>query len=170
MTEYKNRSIIYLKKNIFDEEVKNNKILFDQLLRLRAEFENYRKRTERDRENLVKFAEESLIKELLPFMDNIERAVSSAHNHKDFESLKQGLIMIQKQLKDILTKEGVVDIKTQGEKFNPLVHEVVTEEETDEHPEGTIIEELQKGYTLAGKVIRPGMVKVSKKKAKKEEK
>jgi len=164
MSIYKDRSIIYSKKTQFDEETEKNKALYDQLLRLKAEFENFRKRTERDKENLIKFAEESLIQELLPVMDNIERAIDSAHNHRDFDSLKQGVIMIQKQLKEILSKTGLVEMKTDGEKFDPRLHEIVSQEEADKHPEGTIIEELQKGYLLADRVIRPAMVKVSKKK------
>lgn len=164
MSEYKNRSIVSSKKCSFDEEVQKNKKLFDQLLRLKAEFENFRKRTERDREGYIKFAEESLIQQLLPVMDNLERAIHSAHNHKDFGSLKQGVIMIQKQLKEILTKAGIANIETGGKKFNPQMHEIVSEEEDNNRPEAIILEELQKGYTLAGKVIRPAMVKVSKKK------
>ena len=164
MSGYKNRSIVYSKKCSFDEEGKKNKMLYDQLLRLKAEFENFRKRIERDKENLIKFAEGDLVQELLPVIDNMERAIESDHNHKDFDSFKQGVIMIQKQLREILTKAGLADIKTAGEKFNPFRHEIVSEEDIDNHPEGTIIEELQKGYTLSGRVIRPAMVKVSKKK------
>jgi len=164
MRGHKNRSIISSKKCSFDEEVQKNKELFNQLLRLKAEFENFRKRTEKNKENYIKFAEEGLIQQLLPVMDNLERAIHSAHNHKDFDSFKQGVIMIQKQLKEILVKSGVADIKAVGEKFDPQKHEIVSEEEDDGHPEETIVEELQKGYTLAGKVIRPAMVKVSKSK------
>ena len=164
MSGHKNRSIIYSKKYSFDEEVKKNKILYDQLLRLKAEFENFRKRTERNKEDLIKFAEGNLIQELLPVIDNLERAIDSAHNHKDFDLFKQGIIMIQKQLREILTKAGLADIKSAGEKFDPHWHEIVSEEEIDGRPEGTIITELRKGYTLDGRVIRPAMVKASKKK------
>ncbi len=164
---YKNRSIISVQKCSCEDENKKNKILFDQLLRLKAEFENYRKRTEKEKENYIKFAEEALIQKLLPLMDNIDRAVASANSHKDFESLKQGVILIQKQFKEILIKAGVMDIKSLGEKFDPHLHEIISEHEADEHPEETIVEELQKGYTLGGKVIRPAMVKISKKKDKK---
>ena len=167
MTKDKDRSIINVKKSCCQAIAKEKEELFDQLLRLKAEFENFRKRSDKEKENFVKFGSEALIKEMLPVLDNLERAVASAHNHKDFESFKQGIIMIEKQLVEILKKEGLSKIAAVGKKFDPQQHEILAEEEHEKHPEGIILEELQKGYTLGGKVIRPAMVHVSKGKKKK---
>lgn len=132
---------------------------YNRLLRMQADFENYRKRVARENEDLTKFANEALIMELLPVIDNFELAFSVQNN--DYEKLLAGMEMIHRQLQDILAKEGVETITAVGEPFNPEYHEAVMREETGEHPENTVTAELRRGYTYKGKVIRPTMVKVS---------
>ncbi|MCL6610137.1 MAG: nucleotide exchange factor GrpE [Peptococcaceae bacterium] len=131
---------------------------FNRLVRLQADFENYRKRVAREREDLLKYANEQLIMALLPVIDNFERAL--AVKNDDCEKLLAGVEMISRQLQDVLAREGIEAIPAVGEQFNPEYHEAVMKEETGELPENTVTEELRRGYTYRGKVIRPAMVKV----------
>lgn len=132
---------------------------FNRMARMQADFDNYRKRTAREREDLLKYANEQLILSLLPVVDNFERALSTKND--DPEKLLAGVEMISRQLKEILEREGLCPIPAVGEQFNPEVHEAVMKEENSEYPENTIIEELQRGFTCRGKVIRAAMVKVA---------
>ena len=136
------------------EEQKN------QLLRTLADFDNYKKFQTKDKENFVKFANETLIIDLLPVVDNFARALTAA---KDNEEIKKGLGLIKKQLEEALKKHGVVEIEALGKAYDPHCHEAILQKEHD-GPENINIEEVQKGYTLRGKVIRPSMVIVSKNK------
>ncbi len=137
---------------------------FERLLRLQAEFENYRKRANKERAEFLQYATEDLICDLLPVMDNFDRAIESAKNSNNSEALLQGIEMVQKQMKEVLGRKGLGRIESLGKEFNPNEHEAMAHVESDEHPESTVLEELQPGYRLKEKVIRPAIVKVSKKK------
>jgi Molecular chaperone GrpE (heat shock protein) len=132
---------------------------FQRLVRIQADFENYRRRTAREREDLVKFATEQLLVSLLPVVDNFERALASGRSNPD--KLLEGVEMIYRQLFDLLVAEGLVPIPTVGERFDPARHEAVSQIKSSEHVDNTILEEFRKGYYLKDKVIRPAMVKVA---------
>ena len=134
---------------------------YDHLLRLQAEFDNYRKRTQKEKTDLIKYASERLVAELLPVLDNFERAASVAESNPDFAAYSQGVDMILRQMQSALSKEGLKAMEAIGQPFDPNLHEAVLRVESEEHPENTVIEELQKGYYLKEKVLRPCMVKVS---------
>jgi len=134
---------------------------YDHLLRLQAEFDNYRKRTLKEKTEIIKYASERIIGELLPVLDNFERAASSAQLNPDFNAFSQGVDLIFRQLQTALGKEGLKAIESVGQPFDPNLHDAVLRVESDEHPENTVIEELQKGYYLKEKILRPSMVKVS---------
>ena len=134
--------------------------LKDRLLRTLADFDNYKKIQAREKEQFVKFANETIIIDLLPVVDNFARALAAA---KDNEEIKKGLALIKKQLEDSLKKHGVAEIEALGKTYDPNFHEAILQKEAD-GPENINIEEVQKGYTLRGRVIRPSMVIVSKNK------
>lgn len=139
-------------------------ILQDKLLRLGAEFENYKKRVQKEREELMKYAGEIFIFELLHIVDNFERAFQAADKTQDFLVLHKGVEMILKEVQDFLKEKGVKKIEATGTQFDPHRHEAIELVEREDKPENEIVEELQAGYELNGKVIRPAKVKVSKKK------
>ncbi len=134
----------------------------DYLRRLKAEFENYKKREERQRAEFIKWANEGLVTELLPVMDSLERALNGVHASHDLESFLPGVELIRKQLNDVLVKNGIVTIETIGKPFDPKIHEAMIHIESDEYPEDTISQELRKGYLFNDKVIRAAQVAVSK--------
>jgi molecular chaperone GrpE len=127
---------------------------------LRADLDNYKKRAAREREDFVKYANEPLILELIDVYENLERALANAR--KTDESMARGIDMIYSGMKATLEKHGLKPIKTVGEKFDPYLHEAVMQEVDNDHGEDTVLEELQRGYTLNLKVIRYAKVKVSK--------
>ena len=131
--------------------------LYDRLLRKQAEFENYRKRIERERSEFVQFASAELVKELLNALDSFDLAL-----HKTGGDLR-GFELIYKQLQDTLTRFGLQAIDAKGQKFDPNVHQAVATQSTDEVEENTVVEEMRKGYTLNGRLLRPAMVTVSAK-------
>jgi molecular chaperone GrpE len=136
--------------------------LYDQLLRRAAEFENYRRRIERDRTDAYQRARVEVLLEFLPVVDNFERALSSLENSGgDAEALRQGVELIHKQFKDALTKFGLEPVDSIGQTFDPHLHEAVTIEATDKHKENTVIEEFQRGYRIGDKLLRPAKVKVA---------
>ena len=137
--------------------------LNDKLLRLGAEFDNFRKRSKREKEELRKHATENLMVEMLEVCDNFERALHSAKSADDSKSIVEGVEMVLKQFISILEKEGVKKIECKGEEFDPYLHEAMMHIETDEYPDNTIIDVHKPGYTLHSKVIRPVMVTVAKK-------
>ena len=128
------------------------------LQRLAAEFDNYRKRAVRDQENLVTRAHERLVKELLPIVDDLERALEAAEQHEEAK-LEEGVRLVQRQLASVLEREGLAEIPTDG-KFDPHVHEALLSQPS-EAEEGTVIEVLQKGYRLGDRVLRPARVVVA---------
>ena len=133
----------------------------DKFVRLQAETDNFRKRLSREKDEFSQYANERLFKELIPIFDNLERALEDPSN--DTKSLKEGLEMILKQFSAFLEKEKVEPIKAIGEKFDPMVHEALTSEESNDHEENTIISEFVKGYTINNRVLRPSQVVISKK-------
>ncbi len=136
----------------------------ERLLRATAEFENFKKRSEREISNFRKFANESLIKEILPIVDNLERALATPYeqNEESFNAFRQGVEMTLKGLLDSLKTFGVVLVEALERPFDPNFHQAVSQEESDRYPEGTVTKELQKGYMLRDRLLRPAMVLVSK--------
>jgi len=134
----------------------------ENFLRALADFDNYRRRTRTELEQARQFGLEDLIIRLLTVLDNFERAIKTAEEIRDFDALHGGVVLILRQLRDILEKEGVRPIETEGRQFDPTKHEAMMRVETDEYPDNTIIEEFQKGYMLGDKVVRPSMVKVAR--------
>jgi molecular chaperone GrpE len=135
--------------------------LTDTLKRLQAEFENFRKRTDKDWAEKVKLANQRLILELLPVLDSFDKAVQESNEHP--ETLK-GLAGLRKQLLQVLQKEGLKEIKAEG-KLDPFAHEVLLAEESEDAEDGKILQVFQKGYSLNSRPIRPARVKVAKRKA-----
>ncbi len=136
----------------------------DRHLRLAAEFDNFRKRNLKERQDLHNYANESLVKELLPVVDNLERAVSHGRKEEqraDSENLLQGVELTWRSLMQILTRFGVVEIEAEGKPFDPQVHEAVRRVASSDHPPGTILEVYQKGYLLKDRLLRPAMVAVA---------
>ncbi len=136
-------------------ELENSK---DLLLRTAAEFDNYKKRTERERAMTAEYAKASIIKMLLPVFDNVDRAEAS---DKDSAEYAKGIEMIVKQLNDVVTNLGITETGAVGDTFDPTVHEAVMHVEDDTVGENTIVEVFQKGYRLGDTVIRAAMVKVA---------
>ena len=134
----------------------------DQLKRLQADFDNYRKRVEKERIEIGNHAKEDVVLPILEVIDNLERCEKSAEETDDFEALKTGVGLTLKHLKGVLMKEGLEAISCEGERFDPEKHEAMLTTESEEHEDETIAEELQKGYMFNSKVIRPSKVKVVK--------
>ncbi len=141
------------------EESKKN---YDLYLRSQAEMENIKKRNAKEKEEWIKYANETLIKEILPVMDNLENAISHTQNENSLQSLKEGVELTLKGLKDSLVKSGLAEVKAEGEPFDPCFHHAVSELEDKSVKAGIIIQELQKGYLLNQRLIRPAMVVLSK--------
>ncbi len=135
--------------------------LSDRLLRLAAEFDNYRKRIEREREQILEWARADVISQILPIVDNFERALESARWVGDFTALVQGLDLIRKQFDAVLSRFGVRRIETIGQPFDPARHEAISTEERDDHEENTVIDEYQPGYMMGDRLLRPARVKVA---------
>ena len=134
----------------------------DQYLRAVAEFENTRKRLQREKDEFVKYAAEGLIRELLPVLDSLSLALVAVDKQSDPQAVVKGVHLIYRQLLGLLEKEGIKRIPTIEERFDPHLHEAVGHvPAADGQQEGTIVEEVQVGYTMNGKVIRPAMVKIA---------
>jgi len=129
--------------------------------RKQAEFENYRKRMEREKLDLARYAGADLVKEVLPVLDNLERARSYAAGSSE-EQLKDGIAIIHRQLQETLTRMGLTEVESQGRPFDPHIHEAVSQQESAEHPEGTVLEVFQKGYLFKDRLLRPAMVSVAR--------
>ncbi len=149
-----------------EQEAREN---YDRLLRVSAEFENYKKRASREMDEFRKFSNQSLIKEMLSVVDNLELAMNSTNGHENIDQgLRDGLEMTHKEILKIFEKFNVKPISTKGQPFDPTFHEAVMQEETDEYPGKTVINELQKGYLIHDRLLRPSMVVVAKSQEKKE--
>jgi molecular chaperone GrpE len=133
----------------------------DHLQRLQAEFDNYKKRVDREKAELIEYASAELVSELIDIMENLERGVASAKGSDDIDSIVKGMEMVSTQLKDILGSRGLKPIEAVGKKFDPHYHEAMMMTPTDEYPYNTVIEEFQQGYMIKDKVIRYSKVRVS---------
>ena len=140
---------------------------WDRLLRVSADFDNYKKRAIRERQDAVRFANESLIEKLIPIVDNLEMALaaSSPSQEGKGDALMTGVSMIYNQLRTILTDAGVAEIDAAGQPFDPSWHEAVQQQPSADVPEGCVLQQLRKGYKLNDRLIRPATVVVAKKPA-----
>jgi molecular chaperone GrpE len=140
------------------EEVKVN---YDRFVRQVAELENFKKRATREKDEAVRFANENLVRDLLPVIDNLERAVAHAQGAGNGKPLVEGVEMVLKGLLDVLAKHGVVQISSVGQPFDPEKHEAMAQVESENHAPNTVIEEHHKGYLLKDRLLRPALVTVA---------
>jgi molecular chaperone GrpE len=143
-----------------DEELRN---LHDKYLRICADFENYKKRNMKEQMESAKYANEKILKELLPAIDNLERAILHSKETSDLKGLVEGVELTYKQFLDSLGRFGVKVVESIGEPFDPSRHQALGQVESDKHDENIIIEELQKGYLLEDRILRPALVNISRK-------
>jgi molecular chaperone GrpE len=143
-----------------EQEAKSN---YDRVLRQAAELENFKKRTARERDEAIRFANEYLIKDLLPVLDNLERAVAHAkEGGGSGKPIVEGVEMVLKGSLDVLARHGVIQVSAVGQPFDPVKHEAMTQLESDEHPPNTVVEEHHKGYLLHDRLLRPALVSIAK--------
>lgn len=142
-----------------EEEIRQ---LQDKMLRQAADMENTRKRLERERRESITYANERLLREFLPVLDNLERALAHASDEVDSEALLEGVRMTCKSFADILEKFGCTSFESVGHPFDPNYHEAMLHQESDRQPENTVLQEFQKGYMLHDRLLRPAMVVVAK--------
>lgn len=133
---------------------------YDRLLRKTAEFDNYRKRVERERREQAEYAASDLLTDLLPLVDDLERALEADAQTGD--AYRKGVELIHKQMLELLRRRGVTPIEVVGHEFDPHLHQAVTYEAVPGHPEGEVVEEFRRGYKLRDRLLRPAMVKVAK--------
>ncbi|MBR6098940.1 nucleotide exchange factor GrpE [bacterium] len=132
-----------------------------QYMRLAADFENFRKRQNAEREALLRYGTENALTKMIEVLENFERAEKALENIEDYEKYKESFELLHKQVLEALTKMGLESINAQGQEFDPNFHDAVMQTPTSEHPEHTVIAELQKGYKLGDKVLRPALVNVA---------
>src|SRR5262245_35877338 len=140
-------------------EAKNN---YERFLRQAAELDNFKKRTAREREEAIRFANEILVKDLLPVVDNLERAIAHASGGGNGKPLVEGVEMVLKSLLDVLVKHGVTQISAVGQPFDPSRHEAMAQVESESHEPNSVVEEVNKGYLLRDRLLRPALVSVAK--------
>ncbi len=157
----KDHEIEELKKRL-EEKEKEAKENFDRLLRTAADLENYKKRAAREKEEWTKFSNEDLIKSILPFIDNLERAVNHAEKVVDVGVLIEGIKLTLQQIHQTLNRFGLTPFESVGKPFDPQRHEAMLVVETDQHEPNQVVEEFQKGYLLNERLLRPATVSVSK--------
>ncbi len=150
-----------LKKKI-EEKEKESRENYDRFLRMAADYENYKKRAARDKEDWIKFANEDLLKAILPFIDNLERAVSHAEKVADTGVLIEGVRLTLQQLLQALGKFGVSSFESVGKPFDPSLQEAILTIPSDQHDPNQVLEEFQKGYLLNDRLLRPATVSVSR--------
>ncbi|MBD3426380.1 MAG: nucleotide exchange factor GrpE [Candidatus Omnitrophica bacterium] len=144
------------------EKAKERDIFEAKWLKVHAEYENTRKRLEKEKTNFVKFANEGIVSQLFPIVDNFDMALDAMEKAKDKTAVMDGIRLVQKEFHRILEENGVERIQTKGKKFDPNVHEAVATAETDDYPEDEIIDEVRAGYLLNGRLLRPAQVIVVK--------
>jgi molecular chaperone GrpE len=159
--ETENKEIEELKKKL-EEKEKEVKENFDRFLRMAADLENYKRRAAKEKEEYVKFGNEDLVKAILPFIDNLERAVNHAEKVDDAGVLIEGVRLTIQQILQALNKFGLSSFESVGKPFDPSMHEAMLVIETDQHEPNQILEEYQKGYLLNNRLLRPATVSVSK--------
>ena len=149
-------------------EAAKAKEYWDKLLRTAADFENYKKRATRERQEAVKFANEGIISTLIPVLDNFDMAMAATANAPDaaIQSLQSGISMIHQQLKKALADAGLEEVDATGQKFDPNLHEAVAQQESADVPEGHVLQQMRKGYKLRDRLLRPASVVVAKKPSK----
>lgn len=140
----------------------------EQWMRTAADFDNFRKRSRRELEDMRKAGKEDLLKEFFPVFDNLERAIQSAQRATDVKAVAEGLTMVLRQYTDTLARGGITKVPTVGTQFNPSHHEAIQQVETDEHPPGTVVAEVQPGYAQGDRLVRAAMVVVAKPKTEKK--
>jgi len=145
-----------------DELRRERDALQDRLLRTAADFDNYRKRVERDRRDVADLAVADAMRDLLPIIDNLERALQATGAGADADALRKGVELIQLQMLDLLRARQVKLVDAVGMDFDPKVHQAVAHEPSSDHREGEVMEQLQRGYMLGERLLRPAMVKVAK--------
>ena len=136
---------------------------WDRLLRVTADFDNYKKRATREKQDAIKYANESLLQKLIPVMDNFEMALAAPSSAENAQSLQTGIVMIAQQLKSVLAEAGLEEIETLGKPFDPNFQEAVSQQETRDAREGDVIQQLRKGYKMRDRLVRPASVVVAKK-------
>ena len=134
----------------------------EQWMRSAADFDNFRKRTRKELEDTRKMGREELLKDLLPVFDNLERAMTSAERATDVKPVSDGLKMVLRQFVDTIARSGITKVPTMGHHFDPALHEAIQQVETDEHPPGTVVAEVQPGYLQGDRLVRAAMVVVAK--------
>ena len=163
----KEKEIVSLEEKLIEAEKssKNNELYYkeslDKILRLQAEFDNYKKRQEKRQREFIEYANQDLLNNLLSVIDNLERALDSTKNEKNVKAIREGLKNVLKDFHQVLSKEGVAPIESINKKFDPGKHEAVMKEETEKHSEDIVTEEFRKGYYIKSRVLRPAMVKVA---------
>jgi len=154
-------------EEVVEEKAEDNKLqeeydrLNQQYIRLAADFDNYRKRQEQERENLLKFGTENALKKMLEVIDNFERGEKALQNVEDCQQVKDSFNLIHRQVLETLQKLGLEEIDAEGKEFDPNFHDAVMRTPSNQHPEETIIAVLQKGYKMGEKVLRPALVNVA---------
>jgi molecular chaperone GrpE len=139
---------------------------YDQLVRTMADMENFKKRAARERQDAIKYANEALLESIIPVLDNFEAALAAANApNTSVQSLQSGVNMIQTQLKSAMSEAGLEEIDAAGRPFDPNIHEAISQQETDEVPEGQVVQQVRKGYKLKERLLRPASVIVAKKTA-----
>jgi molecular chaperone GrpE len=142
-----------------EQQQEEQEVVDDRLLRLAADFDNYKKRAARERAEYVALANERLVKELLPILDDLERALNAAEEHEEAQ-LEEGVRLVHRSLASLLERQGVKEIATTG-KFDPHVHEALLAQPSDEAEQGDVLDVIQKGYKLGDRVVRPARVIVA---------
>jgi molecular chaperone GrpE len=143
-----------------EKEVETN---YDRFVRTTAEFENYKKRMTREMSDLRKYANENILKDMLSVVDNLERAIESGSKQdSEKQTLLEGVEITLKDLSRMFEKYGVKEFKSEGEPFDPVFHQAMMQEQTNDYPDNTVLNELQKGYTIHERLLRPAMVVVAK--------
>jgi len=164
--EHKKKSkeeLIHEQEKTITEREKEIGELKDRLLYQQAEFENFKKLKAKEKQELLRFGNETLVKEMLPVIDNLERAIEHASKTSESKAIVEGVELTLSGLLKVLEKFGVQRVEAQGKKFDPNLHEAVYEEERKDVAPGTVVGELQKGYIMDGRLLRPAMVSVAKK-------
>lgn len=149
-------------RNELTQALSDTKTHQEQYLRTLADMENLRKRTQRDKEELAKFANESILREILPVIDNLERAVEHAEQAESNDGLFEGVQMTLTQFGQLLSKFGVEPVEAVGQVFDPAYHQAMGQMESEEHPINTVVQQMQKGYQLNERLLRPAFVMLAK--------
>lgn len=155
-------SLLQEEYNELQEKARERDEYYNKWLGVHAEYENIRRRIEKEKENLRKFANEDIISTLFPIVDNFDMALDAMEKAPDKEAVMQGIKLVQKEFHRVLEDNGVKRIETKGVQFDPNVHEAVMMVETEDYPDGAVMEEVRTGYLLNDRLLRPAQVKVAK--------